>query len=133
MRKGIDYPFQMTGFFAFGLVLVVVVIVVFFMPSMLYAAYGQCWGDSYTSLQDMKSTISYLTIDQSKTARMSIGNCVGGVVIFEKDYFDTSATEFGRFVSQLEEEYCTKYTGYKSYILMIPWKTVKEEETKKDA
>jgi hypothetical protein len=131
MRKGIDYPFQMTGFFAFGLILAVVVIVMFFIPNMLYEAYGKCWGDAYTSLQDAESAASYLTADQSKAVRITMGDCVGGVIFFKRDYFDSSTSDFGKTISQMEDEYCTTtYKGYKSFILMLPWKTVKEEATK---
>ena len=127
MKKGIDYPFQMTGFFAAGLVLAVVVIIVFFMPKMLYAAYGPCWSNTYTDLQDMKSQLSYLTASETRTSKIAMGDCVGGIVVFKKGYFTSASTEFGKFMSGMEDEYCPKYAGYNSYILMLPWKTVKDQ------
>ena len=118
----------MTGFFVFGLVIAAVIIVVFLYPTILYAAYGQCWANTYTNLDEVKSTLSYLTANQFKTAKITMGDCVGGVIFFQKGYFDSSNTDFGKFVSQAEKDYCTTtFSGYKSFILILPWKTVKDQ------
>jgi len=55
---------------------------------------------------------------------MTIGDCAGGIIIFNKDA--APASNF----AQVIEDRCVKADSIKSYILVIPWKTFSEEARK---
>ena len=95
------------------------------------ALYGKCWTDTKNSLTNMDSKLSSLTpATTDTTAKVFVGSCVGGVIIFDKGEFNGKTDDFSKFAAQLEQDYCSKYSsysGYKSYILMLPWKTIKNQ------
>jgi hypothetical protein len=98
-------------------------------------AYGKCWVDTSNSLSDFESKLSRLTPTQTDYAKVRIGDCVGGVVIFPRDYFKGKTDELSVLMQQIQEDpkACNAYAGYKSYIVVLPWKTLKEQAEQKDA
>ncbi len=135
MRKGLDSPPEATILMVAG-VLFVMVVLVFGSKTYAGVAYGQCWQKTDESLSSLKSEIQSqkLAVTGSLKEKVYVGECIGGVIIFNKGFSDKSAdTAFQSFVSSMEKQYCPnandpKNNIFKSYILMFPWKTLKEQQ-----
>ncbi len=84
-------------------------------PWLLSIWYGSCWADARTDLREFGSEIEGAIRGpgtELENYRLTIGSCIGGVVFINgKDYPD--APDF------LKEE-CSEYTGYKSYMVVVP-------------
>jgi hypothetical protein len=134
MRKGFDVPV--------GVTLTIILAILAVAITLIWAtnAYGgivngQCWQKTKQSLSDFKSDIESdeLDIKGSLTRNIYMGDCIGGIVIFNKGFSDSSIDQnFAGFISALEKQYCPNANDpnnniFKSYILMIPWKTLNAE------
>jgi len=134
MRKGFDVPVGVTLTIILAILAVAITLV---WATNAYGGIvnGQCWQKTKQSLSDLKSDIqsNELDVKGSLTRKIYMGDCIGGIVIFNKGFSDISIDQnFAGFISELEKQYCPnakdpKNNLFKSYILMIPWKTLNAE------
>jgi hypothetical protein len=108
---------------AFGIILAVIVIS-WGMNKAMEMVNGKCWADMDTAMSQVKSDFGNPS-SLPKTKKIVMGDCVGGVVAFNKNM----PSEMQSF-SPLVDQYCTKSDYYNSYILILPWKTLKADSQK---
>jgi hypothetical protein len=125
MEKGFSALEAIILFIA-GIIFIVIVII-FAVNAFSNLAYGSCWTNTDKSLSSLKSAMQ--DTNPSKV-KITMGDCIGAIVVFKKGYSDGAADPaFADFISSLEKDICPygnnpADTNYKSYILMIPWKTL---------
>jgi len=85
-------------------------------------ALGRCWGDAVEAFSGLESDFS-----GEKSKKMVIGDCVGGVLIFNWDRSRSPPSEVSG-LSEIIQEACKGVSASKkSYIVILPWKTLKSE------
>jgi len=125
MKKGFSALEAIILFIA-GIIFIVIVLI-FAINQFSNIAYGSCWQKTDQSLSNLKSQMQNTNPSNTK---IYMGDCIGAIVIFNKGYSDGAADPaFADFISSLEKDICPRGneptdTTYKSYILMIPWKTL---------
>jgi hypothetical protein len=97
--------------------------------------HGKCWADIQETVSNIKSDLKSISLSGGETSkstyrRITVGECVGAVMIFnkaEKGSYASSPPNLARFESLINDVCSSTYSGYGSYIMVLPWKTVKEE------
>ena len=130
MRKGVTLSHEWLIKFAAGIIIGLAILILVIIPVYMRVRYGECWASMDRTVSDIKSDLTNLGIDKSTVRKVPMGDCAGGMIIFNKG----SNPGGGAFSGVIDEvcpcttkEKCPNFEGYKSYILVIPWKTVQEE------
>lgn len=120
MKKAAIPALVVVIFLAFGIILAAVVIV-WGLNKFTEMVNGKCWADMEKTMSDVKSDLNSAS-GLPKTKKIVMGDCVGGAVAFNKD-MPSEIQPFSKWV----DEYCPKSDSYNSYVLILPWKTLKAE------
>jgi uncharacterized membrane protein YgcG len=131
MRKAAIPALIVVIFVAFGIILAAILIT-WAMNIISAMVHGSCWANMEKTMSDVKSRLNSLTPGESESKTIEMGDCVGGIVIFNWDEKTGYSTDVDRFKDIIEEECNINPGSYKSYMLILPWKTVKDD-LQKDA
>ncbi|MCJ7816835.1 MAG: hypothetical protein MUP55_03170 [Candidatus Aenigmarchaeota archaeon] len=111
-------------FIAFGIILAAVVIY-WAINKFTEFVQGKCWADMDKTADSIKDELSKAGTNLgSDFKKITMGDCAGGIIIFNKGV--AAASGF----SQVIEDRCVKADSIKSYILVIPFKTLTQEAAK---
>jgi hypothetical protein len=81
---------------------------------------GECWYNTYSHVKNLREDVNNLRVGESSFFAMNLGDCTGGVIIADRDLLPED-------FRPVFDDRCNEYESYKSYILALPWKTVKAE------
>jgi len=130
MRKAAIPALIVVIFLAFGIILAAVVIY-WAMSKFTEFVQGKCWADMDKTADAIKDDLKAAS---GETKKITMGDCAGGIIIFNKkevfnDNGDVISNRLASGFSQVIQDSCTnpKSTSVKSYILVIPFKTLAEE------
>lgn len=99
-----------------------------------HIVHGNCWANMQETISKMKSDLDSMSISAGEVSKstyrsITVGECVGAVIIFNRDKngnYNNYPQNLARFGSVIDDKCSTAYSGG-SYILVLPWKTVKED------
>jgi hypothetical protein len=138
MKKGSFISLPVIALFILGIIGIFLVVPII-IDAYNHIVHGNCWADMQETVSDIKSDLNSISLSSGESRKstyksITVGECVGAVIVFNRapnDNYESSSPNLARFQSIIKEKCPTKligeYDGYKSFILVLPWKTVKQE------
>ncbi|MCX6815074.1 MAG: hypothetical protein NTY20_05505 [Candidatus Aenigmarchaeota archaeon] len=120
-------------FLAFGIILAAVVI---YWAINMFTQFvqGKCWADMGKTADSIVDDLKKAGTDtgSTETKKITMGDCAGGMIIFnKKEVFDDNGNVISNGLasgfSQVIQDTCTNSKSAKSFILVIPFKSLAEE------